>query len=166
MGAAAHENAAVQVRKVDERITEVSASFSAPQGQLFEALTRPDHLRYWMSGDGFTLAKAEVDGRPGGGFKYVYARPSGKLIEVRGAYGTFDPPNGYAYVETYDFSPLSIDVEVRLEKSGDVTRYVQTLTYATAQQRDEDFDGVARSSQETLENLARHLAISEPSPGE
>lgn len=156
------ERISVQVRKIDDRTTEVSGTFRAAPDILFGALTQSEHQKRWMSGDGFTLTDAEVDGRAGGGFRYVYARPSGKLIEVRGKYSVFDPPRGFAYVETYDFSPLEIDVTVKLQGLGDETRYTQTLLYATVQERDEDFDGVARSSKDALAKLTRYIANAPP----
>jgi uncharacterized protein YndB with AHSA1/START domain len=104
-----------------------------------------------------SLAEAHVDGRAGGSFRYVFQRPSGKKIEVRGAYSAFDPPRGFAYVETYDFSPLRLDVTTALEEAGGETRLTQTLRYASAQERDDDFDGVATSSREAYAKLARYL---------
>lgn len=148
-----------QVRKLDDRVIEVFATFPVSPARLFPALTEPKHLSQWMSAQGFALVSAEVDGRAGGGFRYVYRRPSGRIIEVRGAYNAFDPPRGYAYVETYDFSPLRIDVEVSLDQVGDATRYTQTLRYATAGERDGDFEGVASSSKEALVKLARYMNL-------
>ncbi len=38
--------------------------------------------------------------------RFLFQRPNGPQIEVRGAYRRFDPPNGFAYLESYDFSPF------------------------------------------------------------
>jgi uncharacterized protein YndB with AHSA1/START domain len=148
----------VQVRKAEDRVIEIAATFEVPRQRLFAALTHPGHQANWMSASGFTLAESHVDGRAGGSFRYVYARPSGKRIEVRGAYGAFDPPHGSSYVETYDFSPLRIDVTTVLEESGGKTRYTQTLRYASEQERDEDFEGVAISTRESMAKLAKYLS--------
>ena len=45
----------------------------------------------------------EADLRPGGSFRYVFQRPSGKKLELRGAYKEIDSPNRWVYTETYDF---------------------------------------------------------------
>jgi uncharacterized protein YndB with AHSA1/START domain len=103
------------------------------------------------------LAETHVDGRAGGSFRYVFQRPSGAKIEVRGAYSAFDSPRGFAYVETYDFSPLRIEVTTALEEAGGETRLTQVLRYASTRERDEDFDGVAASSREAYAKLARYL---------
>jgi uncharacterized protein YndB with AHSA1/START domain len=152
----------MRIEKVSDRITELTAKYDVPRLLLFDALTRPEHLTQWMSADGFTLESAEVDGRDGGGFRYVYRRPNGALIEVRGAYSRFDPPRGFSYVETYDFSPLRVEVEVELIETRLGTRFTQTLLYASKEERDEDFEGVASSSREAHARLARYLTGSEP----
>ena len=100
----------VRVTKASDRDTRVTGTFAVPRETLFEAITRPDHLKHWMSASGMALVETQVDGRPDGTFRYVFQRPNGKKIEVRGAYKTFDPPRGFSYIETYDFSPLKIDV--------------------------------------------------------
>jgi uncharacterized protein YndB with AHSA1/START domain len=149
---------AVQVSRPSDRDTVVEAAFAVPRRVLFDAITRPEHLKHWMQAGRMTLDEAHVDPRTGGGFRYVFMRPNGRKIEVRGTYTAFDPPNGFAYRESYDFSPLQIDVTSALVESGDRTRLTQTLRYRSAGERDKDFDGVASSSREAFANLARYLA--------
>ena len=153
---AGQEDTVRVTRKNDSEI-EVAGTFAVSRQVLFEAITRPEHLTHWMSAGGMALAEAHVDGRAGGSFRYVFQRPSGKKIEVRGAYSAFDPPSGFAYIETYDFSPLRIEVTTALKEAGDKTRLTQTLRYASTRERDEDFDGVATSSREAYAKLARYL---------
>jgi uncharacterized protein YndB with AHSA1/START domain len=147
----------MQIDKVADQGTRLQADFAVPRQRVFDALTRPQHQRHWMSASGFTLTTSEVDGRAGGSFRYVYERASGKRIEVRGAYQSFDAPSGYSYIETYDFSPLRIEVTVTLEETGGTTRYQQMLRYASERERDEDFEGVATSSRESMAKLSRYL---------
>jgi uncharacterized protein YndB with AHSA1/START domain len=146
-----------QIVKVDAHSILVTATFAVPRQRVFDALTRPEHQTHWMSASGFSLATSEVDGRPGGRVRYVYERASGKRIEVRGAYQSFDPPSGYSYTETYDFSPLRIEVTVTLEETDGTTRYEQMLRYASERERDEDFEGVATSTRESMAKLSRYL---------
>jgi uncharacterized protein YndB with AHSA1/START domain len=151
-----------QVTKVSDREIVVTVTFPVPRPVLFDALTRPEHFQQWMGAAGMTLEDARVDPRAGGGFRFVFRRPSGRTIEVRGAYRTFDPPRGFAYVETYDFSPLRIDVTTGLEDAGGETRFTQTLRYASAHERDEDFEPVASSSREAYAKLAQYLTSRAP----
>jgi uncharacterized protein YndB with AHSA1/START domain len=147
----------VRVTRKNDREVQVAGTFGVPRPVLFDAITSPEHLPHWMSAGGMALAETHVDGRAGGSFRYVFQRPSGAKIEVRGAYSAFDPPRGFAYVETYDFSPLRIEVTTALEEAGGETRLTQVLRYASTRERDEDFDGVAASSREAYAKLARYL---------
>jgi uncharacterized protein YndB with AHSA1/START domain len=149
---------AVSVTKTAHREILVEGTFAVPRRRMFEAITQPDHLKQWMNASGMSLAEVQVDGRAGGSFRYLFQRPSGRKIEVRGAYRAFDPPRGFAYLESYDFSPLQIEVTTSLEEATGGTRFTQTLRYFSTRERDEDFDGVATSSREAYANLARYLA--------
>jgi uncharacterized protein YndB with AHSA1/START domain len=148
----------VSVTKTADREIFVEGTFAVPRRRMFEAITQPDHLKQWMNASGMSLAEVQVDGRAGGSFRYVFQRPNGRKIEVRGAYRAFDPPRGFAYLESYDFSPLQIEVTTALEEAPGGTRFTQTLRYFSTRERDEDFDGVATSSREAYANLARYLA--------
>ena len=81
---------------------------------------------------------------------------------MRGEYRSFDAPRGFAYRESYDFSPLEIDVTTSLEEADGGTRFTQTLRYFSTRERDEDFDGVATSSREAYAKLARYLETRKP----
>ena len=152
----------VRVTRTSDRAIEVTGTFAVPRRVLFDAITQPEHLTHWMSAGGMTLAEAHVDPRADGSFRYVFKRPSGATIEVRGAYRSFDPPVGFAYLESYDFSPLQIEVTTALEEVGKETRFTQTLRYFSTRERDEDFDGVATSSREAYAKLARYLETRKP----
>ena len=147
----------VTVTKAGETETVVLGWFGVSRFELFDALTTPERLRQWLRAGPMALVEVEVDGRPGGSFRYVFHRASGPRIEVRGAYVTFDRPKGFSYVETYDFSPLRIDVVTRLDEATNGTAFTQTLTYASIDARDEDFEGVAASSREAYGRLAQHI---------
>ena len=88
----------------------------------------------------------------------MFRRPSGKTIEVRGAYRVFDPPRGFAYLESYDFSPLRVHVTTSLAETKGGTTLTQTMRYASKAERDGDYDGVATSSAEAFDRLEKYLA--------
>jgi uncharacterized protein YndB with AHSA1/START domain len=166
LGAAAlgnlHQEGSVRVTKSGDREIVVGGTFAVPRRALFEAITEPEHLKHWMSAGGMSLADVQVDPRADGSFRYVFQWPSGKKIEVRGTYQSFDPPRAFAYLETYDFSPLRIEVSTALAEDGDRTRFTQTLRYFSTGERDEDFEGVASSSSEAYGKLASYLASRAP----
>jgi uncharacterized protein YndB with AHSA1/START domain len=147
----------MQVTKPSDREIVLSRSFAAPRQAVFDALTQKNHLVQWMKPTNFSLVSCDVDLRAGGSFRYVYQRATGKRIEVRGVYQTVDPPNRFEYVETYDFSPLQLNVTTTLHQAGSDTVFTQKIVYASKQERDGDFDSVSTSASEVYERLARYL---------
>lgn len=136
----------------------LTKTFIAPREAVFAAITRPDRIRGWLGSTGMTLVECEVDLRVGGSLRYVFERPSGKRLAVLGTFESVDPPRGLAYRERYDFSPLEVSVATSLEAQGEKTLFRQTLRYASKEERDEDFAGVATSSNEAYAELERLLA--------
>ena len=49
--------------------------FDAPRHLVFEAMTRPEHIRRWWGrlGDGYSVPVCEVDLRPGGAWRFMAA---------------------------------------------------------------------------------------------
>lgn len=136
----------------------LTRTFAAPRETVFAALTRPEHLRQWMHTTERALVACEVDLCVGGALRYVYQRSNGGKLEVRGVYQTVDPPRGFVYEESYDFSPLRLLASTVLEEKGGKTVLRQTLGYGSRQGRDEDFDGVASSAAEAFDRLEGYLA--------
>ena len=150
----------MQVTKPSDNEIVLTRTFAVPRETVFAALTQPEHLNHWMKTTEMALVGCMVDLRVGGNFRYVFQRPSGKKIEVRGAYEAVDPPRQFVYLETYDFSPLKVHVTTALDAADSKSVFKQTLRYASKQERDEDFDGVATSSKEAYARLDRYLAQS------
>jgi len=148
----------LQATKPSDNEIVLKRTFAAPRTTVFAALTLPEHLLVWMQPREMPLIACEVDLRMGGTFRYVFQRPSGTRIEVQGGYESVDPPRGFSYRETYDFSPLILHVTTSLDAVGQETAFSQTLRYFSKRERDEDFEGVVTSSEEVYQRLDRYLA--------
>lgn len=136
----------------------LTRTFAAPRETVFAALTQPEHIQKWLAAAGMKLITCEVDLRTGGKLRYVFERPSGRTIEVRGVFEAVNAPRRVAYAESYDFSPLEVSVTTTLESTGEQTTFEQRLRYATKEERDADFDGVVESSEQAYANLERYLS--------
>jgi uncharacterized protein YndB with AHSA1/START domain len=147
----------MQATKPSDQETLLLRTFAAPRPAVFDALTRPDRIVEWMKPSHMSLAGCEIDLRAGGSLRYVFQRPNGRKLEVRGTIESVDPPRSLVYRETYDFSPLVVLVSTTLDEAAGGTIFRQTLGYASRQERDGDFDGVAGSAAEVYEGLARYL---------
>ena len=148
----------MQATKPSDTEILLTQTFAAPRETVFAALTKVEHLGAWMRSTAMALVSCEVDLRAGGCLRYVFERPNGRKIEVRGTFEAVDPPHRFVYTETYDFSPLKVLVTTFLEEADEKTIFKQTLRYSSKQERDEDFPGVATSSNEAYAKLDSYLA--------
>lgn len=147
------------VTRPSDRVTLLTHTFAATPERVFAAFTEPRHQFSWMSADGLTLRLSEVQLNPGGSLRYVFSRPGGRRLEVRGAITALDPPRLLTYIESYDFSPLRIEVVTEFDDLSDgQTAFRQTLTYASMADRDGDFASVSSSAAEAHARLDRYLA--------
>ncbi len=64
----------------------------APVDLTFKAWTEAEHLARWWGPEGFTVASAESDPRPGGAFAIVMRGPDGVDYPMSGVYRELDPP--------------------------------------------------------------------------
>lgn len=155
---AANQEDAMHIDRRSENEIVLARKFRADRETVFAALTQANHLVNWMQPSNMALVACEVDLRVGGSFRYVFRRPGGTELEVRGTYEAVDAPARFTYTETYDFSPLEVLVRTVLEIADEATLFKQTLSYPSKQQRDDDFDGVATSAREAYAKLDRYLA--------
>lgn len=149
----------MDILKPSDRDLVLLRTFAAPPAQVFDAFTSPAALPHWMGTDTLHLVSCEVVLRAGGAFRYTFQRPSGKRLAVIGAYHTVDAPTRLAYTESYDFSSLTIDVDLAFTATDDghATTVRQTLHYPSAEQRDDDERPVVTSARDAFAALDRYL---------
>jgi uncharacterized protein YndB with AHSA1/START domain len=152
---------AMQVTKPSDRNIVLTRTFAAPRQKVFDALTKPDRVLLWFQPKQMSLVTCEADLRAGGTFRYVFQRPSGTRIEMRGVYEEVDPPHRWVHTETYDFSPLTLLVTTVLDEVRGKTVLTQTILYSSKEERDGDFDAVATSSAEIYAKLEHYLESSQ-----
>jgi uncharacterized protein YndB with AHSA1/START domain len=147
----------LHVAKPSDTEIVLTRSFPARREVVFAALTEAAHRSRWMTPTDMTLVTCEVDVRVGGSLRYVFERPSGRRLEVRGVFEVVEPPGRFVYMESYDFSPLKVLVTTILDRAEEKTVFTQTLRYASRRERDEDFTSVATSASEVYDTLERYL---------
>ena len=115
-----------------ERVVDV------PPALVWEAWTKPEHLRHWFTPKPWTVAHCEVDLRPGGTFRTVMRGLDGEEHDVAGCYLEIVPQQRLIWTDALlpGYRPSAnpfFTAIVELEPSGKGTRYT-----ATAIHRDED----------------------------
>jgi uncharacterized protein YndB with AHSA1/START domain len=137
--------------------------FDAPRHLVFEAMTRPEHIKRWWGnlGDGYSVPVCEVDLRPGGAWRFVNRHPKGDA-EFYGVYREITPPERVVFTES--FAPFpdaeSVVTSVLTEEKGK-TRLTATCLYPSTEVRDmvlqTGMEKGAAASYDRLDEVAKEL---------
>ncbi|HEX8391755.1 MAG TPA: SRPBCC domain-containing protein [Longimicrobium sp.] len=136
--------------------------FDAPRELVWEACTRPEHVRRWYGPASMPMTSCEIDARVGGRFRYVFSTPNGEMA-FSGEYLELDRPS--RVVNTWLFEPMpgtdTVESATLEEHEGRTV-----LTVRATFQRPEHLQGWAESggyagmaeAQERLRTLVHELA--------
>ena len=112
--------------------------FNAPRDLVFEAMTRPEHVREWWGrlGDGYSVPVCEIDLRVGGRWRFVNRHPRGEAA-FHGEYREIAPPGRVVFTEIFEEFPDSVSVvTAELTEEGGKTRLTATVRYPSVEVRD------------------------------
>jgi uncharacterized protein YndB with AHSA1/START domain len=137
--------------------------FDAPRHLVFEAMTKPEHVRRWWGilDERYSLPVCEIDLRPGGAWRYVGQGPAGAFA-FHGVYREIVPPDRLVFTEIYDPFPDAVSVvTVVLTEEAGKTRFTATALYPSREVRDSVIQsGMERGagiSYDRLEDLVNEL---------
>src|SRR5216684_8788499 len=77
--------------------------FDAPMRLVFEAMTKPEHVKQWWGrlGEGYSVPVCEIDFRPGGAWRFVNRHPKGEAA-FHGEYREITPPSRVVFTEIFE----------------------------------------------------------------
>ena len=112
--------------------------FDAPRQLVFEAMTRPEHVRrWWPAMDGMTMTVCEIDFRVGGKWRYAAVGPDGNEFGFHGEYREIVPPEKVVNTEIFDPFPEEVTVcTMTLEEQGKKTHFQCRVVHTTKEGRD------------------------------
>ena len=113
--------------------------FPRPRKVLFEAWTRPEHIRHWWGCEGSNIALCEIDLRVGGSWKIVMRMPDGSDHPFHGVYREIVLGERLVYSECYDVPRVGSPewlTTVAFEETVDGTRLIHTIRHRSRQARD------------------------------
>jgi len=139
----------------------MTRSFDAPRELVFEAWTRPEHVRRWWGGcNEMAMTVCEIDLRVGGAWRYVLRTPDGQEHGFGGVYREIVPPARLVYTMIYDPYPDNGALTTVLFEDRDGrTHITETVRHQTTEARDAHFkSGVEAGAHETYTRLENYLA--------
>jgi uncharacterized protein YndB with AHSA1/START domain len=152
---------ATTVTLPSDRELVITRTFEAPRRLVFEALTRPEHVRRWYGPRRLSLTVCEIDLRPGGAWRYVMRDPdSGAEFGFSGVYREVTPPERLVSTECYEAMPgHDYLVTVTLDEHDGKTTLRSHLLYQSVEDRDGHLQsGMEAGVRETYDRLAELLA--------
>ena len=137
--------------------------FDAPRRLVFEAMTKPEHVKQWWGrlGEGYSVPVCEIDLRLGGTWRFVNRHPKGEAA-FHGEYREITPPSRLVFTEIFEEFPDSVSVVTAdFTEEGGKTRFTATVRYPSLEVRDMVIaSGMARGagiSYDRLEDLVAQL---------
>ena len=112
--------------------------FDAPRHLVFEAMTKPEHVRRWWGclGDGYSVPVCEIDLRPGGRWRFVNRHPKGEAA-FHGEYREITPPSRLVFTEIFEDFPDTVSVvTTEFADENGKTRMTATVQYPSKDVRD------------------------------
>ncbi len=136
--------------------------FDAPRRLVFDAMTKPEHVRRWWGilDERHSVAVCEIDLRPGGAWRFVGRGPEGDMPAFYGVYREISPPDRLVYTEIFEPFPdaESLVTSVLTEESGK-TRLTVTCRYPSREVRDMVLDsGMERGAGISYDRMEDLLA--------
>jgi uncharacterized protein YndB with AHSA1/START domain len=131
-------SATFQVTTPSDREIVMTRLFDAPRHLVFEAMTKPEHVRRWWGilDDQHSVIVCEIDLRPGGAWRFVGKGPHGEAA-FHGVHREIAPPDRLVFTEIFEPFPdvESLVTTVFTEENGK-TRITVTCLYPTLEVRD------------------------------
>ncbi len=146
-----------------EREIRMTRLFNAPRHLVWEAMSKPEHIKRWWGclGEGYSVPVCEVDLRPGGKWRFVNRHSKGEA-EFYGEYREIVPPERVVFTEIFaPFPDAGSLVTAVLTEENDKTRLTVTAQYPSLEVRDMVIGtGMAKgaaASYDRLEEVAAEL---------
>lgn len=96
---------------------------NAPRSLVFDAFTKPEHIKRWMGAPSCLMVSCESDFRIGGSYRFVHGTPDGQTFACRGVYREIVASE--RIVRTFIFEPVpdheAIETVVFEENEGKTT---------------------------------------------
>ena len=147
----------------DREIT-LTRLFDAPRPLVFDAMTKPEHVRRWWGclDERYSVPICEIDLRVGGAWRFVGRGPMGDAT-FYGVYREIDVPGRVVFTEIYaPFPDVESVVTSVLNEEDGKTRLTVTARYPSQEIRDlvlgTGMEGGAAISYDRLEEVARELS--------
>ena len=129
----------LEVDVASEKDIVLTRYFNAPRELVWEAHTKPEHVRRWFGLRGSTLPVCEINLKVGGAYRFVLREQDGSEMPIKGTYHEITRPERLVYTEIFEQYETPGDpplVTLVLEDAGGRTKLTSTTRYDSKETRD------------------------------
>jgi uncharacterized protein YndB with AHSA1/START domain len=155
-----HQIGTLKVEPKGEREIKMTRVLDAPRDVVFDAYTKPELIRRWLYGTGWTVSVCDVDLRAGGKYRIVWRKESdGSEMGMGGVYREVVRPERLVNTEKFDepWYPGEALLTTVLSKLDGKTTLEITMRYESPEARDavldSDMESGIAESYDRLERL-------------
>jgi uncharacterized protein YndB with AHSA1/START domain len=114
----------------------MARDFDAPPDMIFDALTKPELVRRWLTGpDGWIMPVCEIDLKVGGGWRYVWRNEeNGREFGMHGIYREIERPERIVHTEFFGEGESLVTSSISAQ--GDTITLTMTMRFASRAERD------------------------------
>ena len=159
---------ALRLTTPSDREIAMTRAFNAPRRLVFDAITKPNLLKRWLTGPpGWTMPVCEIDLRVGGAYRYEWRGPKGECMGISGIFREIVVPCLVVATEKFDQPWYPGEALVTNSLTEEAGKVILTLTvfYESAAARDValqfPMDSGVAASYETLAALLPTLETSQ-----
>lgn len=148
-----------------DRTFVIERVFDAPRELVFEAFSKPEHLKHWWGPKGWTLPVCELDFRPGGVWLYCMRGPGGEESWGKATYQEIKPPEKIVYTDDFVDSDGNVlegtpqmQITLTFEDSDGKTKVINHAVFESAEALKSVLDmGMTEGLKQTWDRLEAFL---------
>ena len=156
------KNVDVQVSLPSEREIEFSCRLQRKPQLLFEAWTKPEHLKHWWGCEGSSITRCAIDLRVGGAWSLTMRMADGSEHPFHGSYREIVRPHRLVYTECYEMPQFGSPewlTTVTFAEMDAATLVTHTIRHKSREVRDGHLQaGMQEGVIQTLTRLSEHTA--------
>jgi uncharacterized protein YndB with AHSA1/START domain len=136
--------------------------FDAPRHLVFDAMTRPEHVRHWLGSAEYAVLVCEIDLRVGGAYRFVMRSAGGVDSALQGVYREIARPERVVFTERFSMPGFTSDeyqVTSSFVEAGGRTTLTTTILHNSKENRDGHLNsGVEKGVAPAYDRLAEVVA--------
>jgi uncharacterized protein YndB with AHSA1/START domain len=122
-----------------DRDVVITRDFDAPRKLVWDAHTKPELLRRWLTGPpGWTMSVCDMDFKVGGKYRWVWSGPNGEVVGMGGVHREIVAPERIVLTQLFDedwTGGEAVGTLVLSERDGKTT-ITNTIRYSSPEARE------------------------------